>query len=532
MMRWVSLFCWLNIVLSVNAQVTYQDVKKADPHNWLTYSGSYSSQRYSLLKQIDTGNVQGLVAAWIFHVPKEERLECVPIVVDGVMYVTQQTGVVYALDGRTGRLIWSYHYLSTPSTEDRGPNRGVAVYGNRVYFTTQDAFLVALDARTGNFLWRCKIAEANEGYWAPAAPLALNGKIITGAAPGDYGMVGLIVAFDATTGKQLWRWRTVPKPGQPGNDTWAGDSWKRGGGDTWLTGSYDPELNLIYWGIGNPAPDFNGDVRQGANLYTECIVALDGDTGKLKWYFQFTPHDTADWDAVEIPVLVNHMFDGRTRKLLVQADRNGFYYVLDRTNGKFLRGTPFVRELNWASGLTKDGRPIRVPGVEASVQGTKVCPSVDGATNWMSPAYSPETGYFYLEAVEGCQLQLKAAQTFRPGGFPYDATGTEDVPGAPLQTYVRALDLTTGKLHWEYKLIGAREYGAGVISTAGRLLFAGSPQGSFIAFDAKTGKVLWHFNTGQQISASPITYSFNGKQYVAVAAGSDVMAFRLFDTSQ
>ncbi|MGH9325217.1 MAG: PQQ-dependent dehydrogenase, methanol/ethanol family [Terriglobia bacterium] len=528
MMKCVLLFCCFSVALSVSAQVTYQDIKNPDPHNWLTYSGSYSSNRYSLLKQIDTGNVRSLIPAWIFHVKKEDLLECVPVVVNGVMYVTK-AGTVYALDGGTGRLIWTYHH---PFIHPGTPNRGVAVYANRVYFTTPDAFLVALDRRTGNFLWRSKIAEAKEGYWSPAAPLALNGKIITGVAPGDDGMNGLIAAFDAATGKMLWCWNTIPKPGEPGHATWAGNSWKQGGGATWLSGSYDPELNLIFWGIGNPSPDYNGDARQGDNLYTECMVALDADTGKLKWYFQFTPHDTADWDAVEIPVLVNHAFDGRMLKLLVQADRNGFYYLLDRTNGKFLRGSPFVHSLNWASGLTQKGQPIRIPGVESSVKGTKVCPSADGATNWMSPAYSPKTGYFYLEVLEGCQIQTKAAQAFRPGGFSYDGTGPADVPGAPLQTYVRALDLITGKLEWEYKLIGARDYGAGVLATAGGLLFAGSPQGSFIAFNAKTGKVLWHFNAGQQISASPMTYGFKGEQYVAIAAGSDVIAFRLFDTRQ
>jgi alcohol dehydrogenase (cytochrome c) len=525
MMKLARLFCWAGFLLPAMGQVTYQDLKTADPGNWLTYSGSYSSQRHSLLKQIDTSTIQALVPKWIFHVPGQERLESVPIVVNGVMYVTQSREV-YALDGRTGRLIWSYRY---PSKLGQGDNRGVAVYGNRVYFTTPDAFLIALDARTGNFLWQSKIAEAKDGYWAPAAPLALNGKIVTGVAPGDYGMNGLLAAFDAATGEQLWRWNAIPKPGEPGSETWAGDSWKTGGGNTWLTGSYDPELNLIYWGVGNPAPDFDGDVRKGDNLYTESMVALDADTGKLKWYFQFTPHDTADWDAVEIPVLVDAPFEGKTRKLLVQANRNGFYYVLDRTNGKFLNGTQFTPQLNWATGLTKEGKPIRVPGIEPSLQGTNVCPSVRGATNWMSPAYSPNTGYFYFEALDGCEVQLKAAQKFRPGGFPFDATGVTESPSGPLQTYIRAIGLTTGKLKWEYKLIGARMYGAGVLSTAGGLIFAGSPEGGFLALDAKTGKELWHFNTGKIIKASPVTYSFKGEQYVAVAAGSNVVAFGLFN---
>jgi alcohol dehydrogenase (cytochrome c) len=519
-----SLICSL-CILPASAQVTYQDLRKADPRNWLTYSGSYSSQRHSLLKQIHRGNVASLAPEWIFHVPQAERLEGVPVVVDGVMYVTQAREV-YALDGRTGRLIWSYRY---PSKAGQGLNRGVAVYGNRVYVTTPDAFLLALDARAGNLLWQSEIAKAKEGYWSPAAPLALNGKVIAGVAPGDYGMRGLLAAFDAATGERLWTWNAIPKPGEPGNETWAGDSWKSGGGDTWLTGSYDPELNLIYWGIGNPAPDYNGDMRKGDNLYTECMVALDAGTGKLKWYFQFTPHDVADWDAVEIPLLVDAPFEGRMRKLLVQANRNGFYYVLDRTDGRFLHGAPFARLLNWASGLTKEGRPILIPGVEPTLQGTRVCPSAAGATNWMSPAYNPDTGYFYFEAVEGCALHIKSAETFRPGGFPFNGTGIAEIPDEPWQTYVRALELTTGRLRWEYPLIGSRQYGAGVLSTAGGLLFAGSPQGAFIALDAKTGKALWHFNTGQAISASPMTYSFNGRQYVAIEAGSNVVAFALFN---
>jgi alcohol dehydrogenase (cytochrome c) len=296
-----------------------------------------------------------------------------------------------------------------------------------------------------------------------------------------------------------------------------------------LTGSFDPALNLIYWGIGNPAPDFDGDARKGDNLYTECMVALDADSGKLKWYFQFTPHDVHDWDAVEIPVLVDAPFQGEMRKLLVQANRNGYYYVLDRTNGKFLHGTPFVKLLNWAKGLTPEGRPIRVPGVEPTLQGNKVCPPTAGATNWMSPAYNPDTGYFYVVALEGCGISTKAADKFRPGGFPFMATGYVESPEEPWQMHVRALELTTGKLKWDYKQLGSRSYGAGLLSTAGGLIFAGDDQGFFTALDATAGKPLWHFNTGQRISASPITYSFKGKQYIAVAAGSNVVAFGLFD---
>jgi alcohol dehydrogenase (cytochrome c) len=521
------LCCLLLIAAGAPAQVTYQDLLKADPNNWLTYSGSYSSQRHSLLKQIHSGNVRALTPQWIYHIPGANRLESVPIVVDGVMYVSQPNEV-YALDGRTGRVIWEYR--RRPAL-NKGPNRGVAVYGHKVYFGTPDAFLVALDARTGSVVWESKLAEAKDGYWSPVAPLALNGKIVIGIAPGDHGMNGFLDAYDAESGRRLWRWNAIPRPGEPGSETWAGDSWKTGGGDTWLTGSFDPDSNLVYWGIGNPAPDFNGDVRKGDNLYTESMVALDADTGKLKWYFQFTPHDVHDWDSVEIPVLVDGALRGDRRKLLVQANRNGFYYVLDRSTGKFLHGTPFVKHLNWASGITEDGRPVRVPGIEPSLQGNKVCPPTAGATNWMSPAYNPDTRFLYVSALEGCGINTKSADKFRPGGFPYMATGYIESPEEPWQMYVRALDLTTGALQWDYKQIGSRTYGAGLLSTAGGLIFAGDDQGIFTALDARSGQALWHFNTGQKITASPMTYSFKGKQYVALTAGSNVIAFGLFDAA-
>ena len=505
------------------AQVTFSDLRTADPRNWLSYSGSYDAQRHSLLKDIHTANVGDLVAKWVYHVPGASRLESVPIVVDGVMYVSQPNEV-YALDGRTGRRIWDYQHQ--PALR-KGPNRGVAVYGNKVYVGTPDAHLVALDARTGSPVWKAKLAEAKDGYWSPVAPLAINGKIIMGIAPGDHGLNGFLDAYDPETGERLWRWNAIPKPGEPGNETWSGDSWKTGGGNTWLTGSYDPELNLIYWGIGNPAPDFDGDVRKGDNLYTESMVALDANTGKMKWYFQFTPHDVHDWDAVEIPILLDAQFGGQRRKLLVQANRNGFYYVLDRVTGKYLHGTPFINHMNWATGLTPEGKPIRAPQVIPSVQGTRTCPATAGATNWHSPAYNPDTGLFYVAMMEGCGINYKSRDTFRPGGVPFMATGYVEDPEAPWQTYVRALDVTTGKMKWEYKQIGSKRYGAGLLSTAGGLLFSGDDQGMFTALDAVTGKALWHFNTGQQITASPITYSFRGTQYVAIAAGSNVLAFAL-----
>ncbi|MEX2299392.1 MAG: PQQ-dependent dehydrogenase, methanol/ethanol family [Bryobacterales bacterium] len=514
---------------AASGQVAYNDLLDPPDQNWLTYGRTYDSQRHSPLHQIDHGNVAGLAPAWIFAVPSGSRLETVPLVVDGVMYISEPNEV-HAIDARTGRSIWRWSRESAPPQNvviERGPNRGVAVLGDLVYVGTPDAHLVALDARTGAQVWQAKVAEVEDGYYSPAAPFAINGKILMGVAAGDYGLNGWLDAYDAKTGERIWRWESIPRPGEPGHESWAGDSWKTGGGGTWLSGSFDPQLNLLYWGIGNPAPDFDGDARLGDNLYTESVVALDADTGKLKWYFQFTPHDVHDWDSVEIPVLIDAPFDGKPRKLLLHADRNGFYYVLDRVTGEFLHGSPFIDKLNWATGLTAEGRPIRVPGVEPTIQGNLVCPSTSGATNWMSPAYNPATGWFYLAVKEGCGISYKAKQEFRPGGFGFMGTGYVESPADPWRMFVRALDPATGKMQWEYEQVGSRHYGAGLVSTAGGLIFAGDDQGFLTALDAATGKPLWHFNNGARISASPITYAVRGKQYVAVAAGSNVVAFAL-----
>ena len=509
----------------LSAQVTDKKLLEANAANWLHYNGSYDSRRHSPLKQVNVSNVDGLVPKWIFHVPGARNLQTVPIVVDGVMYVTQPNEV-YALDASTGRQIWEYHRVPA---RQKGPNRGVAVGGDKVYFTTPDAHLIALNAASGNVIWETKIAEASDGYWSPAAPMVVKGKVIAGIAPGDHGLNGFLDAYDAETGERLWRFQSIPKPGGAGAETWAGDSWKHAGGNTWLTGSYDAELNLLYWGIGNPAPDFNGDVRKGDNLYTECVVALDLNTGKMKWYFQFTPHDVMDWDAVEIPVLVDAPYQGKMRKLMAHADRNGFYYLLDRVTGEFLTGAPFVHQLNWASGLTAKGRPILVPGIEPSLKGTKVCPAASGAANWQSPAFSPDSGLFYVVAQEGCGFANKATETFRPGGFQYRATGDVNMKDESWKLYVRALELTTGKLRWESERIGNTSLGGGLLSTAGGLLFSGEANGQFVALDAKSGKSVWHFYTGQPISSQPITYTVNGKQRLALATASDVISFGLHE---
>lgn len=509
----------------LEAQVSDAQLREANSDNWLQYNGSYDSRRHSALSEVNTSTIGALVPKWVFHVPGASHLQTVPIVADGVMYVTQPNEV-YAVDARSGRQIWEYHRV--PALQ-KGPNRGVAVWGDKVYFTTPDAFLIALNAATGNVIFETKIAEAKDGYWSPAAPLVVKGKVLAGVAPSDHGLNGFLDAYDGATGERLWRYDPIPKPGQPGSETWSGDSWKTAGGATWLTGSYDPDLNLLYWGIGNPAPDFNGDVRLGDNLYTNSLVALDPDTGKLKWHFQFTPHDTMDWDAVEIPVLVDAPYQGQMRKLIAHADRNGFYYLLDRVTGKYLVGTPFIHSLNWATGLTPEGRPIRIPGIEPTLKGTVVCPSAIGAANWQSPAYNPDTGLFYVVAKEGCGLANKSTETFRPGGFQYRATGDVDLRDDTWKIYVRALDLTTGKLRWEQERIGSNGFGGGLLSTAGGLIFSGELNGEFVALEAKTGKILWHFNTGQQITAQPVTYTVQGKQYVTMAAGADIIAFALFD---
>lgn len=514
--------------LTAGAQVTDKQLEQPPGQNWLHYNGDYSSKRFSTLDQITTANVGSLVNRWTFHVPGPGGLESVPVVVNGVMYLTQPN-TIYAIDGKTGRLIWTYHHPLAKVKDREGPHRGAAVYKNRVYFTTTDDYLYALDAASGNVIWVVKIAETEEGYASPAAPLIAKGKVIVGVSPGDRGLNGFLDAYDADTGKRLWRYEPIPRPGQPGSDTWAGNSWEHGGADTWLTGSYDPELNLLYWGIGNPSPDFNGDMRKGDNLYTECMVALDLDTGKMKWYFQFTPHDTMDWDAVEIPILVDAQFNGKPRKLLVQADRNGFYYVLDRVTGEFLHGSQFDRSQNWANGLDAKGRPIRRPGSNPTLTGVKICPSSIGATNWMSPTYDPQTGWFYFVALEGCGFATMSTQPFQPGGYEYRNSGDVLQKDGTWKVSVRALELTTGKQMWETPRVGSTSLGGGLVSTKGGVIFSGEGPGQFVALDPKTGRVLWHYYTGQKINAQPMTYMADGKQYVAIEANSDVFGFALFE---
>ncbi len=498
-----------------------------EPGSWLTYSGTYRSQRFSPLAQITAANVTRLRPVWIHQLENTQAgAEVTPIVADGAMYITEPYSAVTALDLKTGRVLWRWSKPMPRDVRTLGfppVNRGVAILDSTVFVGTIDAHLVALDARSGAVRWDVEVADNKTGHAITAAPLAVKDKILVGISGGEAGIRGFLDAFDAKTGKRAWRFWTIPAPGEPGNDTWNGDTWKTGGGPTWVTGSFDPALNLIYWGIGNPGPDWNGDGRPGDNLYTCSVVALDADTGTLRWHFQFTPHDTHDWDANQVPVLVDAPVKGRMRKLLVTANRNAFYYVLDRTNGEFITGVPYAKQ-TWAKGLDAKGRPIVIPGTEPTDSGTLVYPSLQGATNWFSPSYDPQTNLFYVAVREIGAVYFKreakyvAGDYFMGGGE--DAHEDDRAWGA-----VRALDPTTGERKWEFRL--HTPPWAGLLSTGGGLVFGGSNEGSFFALDARTGKALWNFPTGGMIGAAPISFLIGAKQHIAVAAKSAIIVFGL-----
>ncbi len=491
-----------------------------NPSLWLTYSGDYTGQRHSPLTQITPSNVQRLMVQWAFQTGVAGRFEATPLVIDGIIYVTGPSNVAWAVDGRTGRRIWTYQH-EMPDLPGSNVNRGFGVLGNKLFMATIDSHLVALDTRTGNVVWDSVIAERKRGYYATIAPLVVKNKVIVGIGGADEGTRGFIDAYDAENGTRLWRFWTVPEPGQPGNETWAGNSWKSGGGSTWLTGTYDPELNLLYWGTGNPAPDLLGDVRKGDNLYTASVVALDPDTGKLRWHYQFTPHDTRDWDAVQIPVLGDINAGGTRRKVLMLANRNGFFYTLDRTDGKLIRARPFVRT-TWAHEVGADGRPVELPGSQPTEQGSLICPDVAGATNWNSPAFNPSTGLFYVTAREACATFYAWKQEFIEDRDFFGGNGIRVGRGYGA---VRAIDPATGAVQWESKQFTPSI--SGLLTTASGLVFGGDADGSVTAYDARAGKVLWNFQTGASISAAPATATIGGKQLVLVASGSTLFAFGL-----
>ncbi len=534
--RSVLFVVFLSTAASAPAQVTEQRLVYAnrEPGNWLTYSGTYNSQRHSRLTQIDRSNVAKLRIEWIYQLRTLAKVETSPLVIDEVMYVTGPTNEVMALDTRTGRPYWT----SSRSLPDQlrlccgKNNRGVAALGDKVFLGTLDAHLIALDAKTGALIWDVEVADEKLGFSKTGAPLAVKDMIITGIAGGEFGIRGFIDAYDAETGERIWRTHTIPGPGEPGNDTWEGDSWKRGGSPSWVTGSYDPELNLLYWGTGNPGPDWNGDVRKGDNLYSDCVLALNPDTGEIIWHFQFTPHDVHDWDACQVPILADAEFEGRPRKLLLWANRNAFFYVLDRETGEFLLARQYAKQ-TWAKEIDATGRPVRLPNTSPTPEGTVVYPSVNGASNWWSPSYSPRTGLMYVMSFDGADTYYLGEAIYRPGlqylgSFPEArefVTGALGNWPADHKSFLRAIEPQTGRIKWAYEL--KPKSMAGVMTTAANLVFSGSAEGYFFALDAETGKLLWRMNLGGRIIAAPITFLSEGKQHVSIAAGGSIFTFAL-----
>jgi len=507
--------------------VRYEDIRSADqaPNEWLTYSGTYDGHRFSSISQITPGNVAGLRLLWMRQYnTSEPSVETSPLVVGGYMFVTVPPNRVEALDAKTGAVIWTYdrHLPDRLSVCCGYPNRGLAVLGGTLFYGTLDAHLVALDIGTGEVRWDVEIADYKTGYTITGAPLALKNLVITGVAGGEFGIRGFVDARDAATGKEIWRFYTVPQPGQPGAETWEGDSWKTGGSPTWITGSFDPETNLIYWPTGNPSPNFEGKVRKGDNLYSNSVLALDADHGTLRWHFQFTPHDLFDWDATEIPVLIDTNVSGKRQRYLAQANRNGFYYLLDRENGQFRLARSFAQE-TWADRIDSSGRPVVNPGSVPSQRGTLIYPSAGGATNWESPSFSPSTGFFYVSAVDLGAIYYEGHDEYHPGE-PFAGGATQFFSNVRLQAAVRALNAATGELQWEFRT--PTSIISGLLSTQGGLVFGGQLE-TFFALDAATGHELWHVETGGFIRAAPITFLCEGKQMVTIAAGHDLLTFGL-----
>lgn len=513
---------------SAQGAIDFSRILHPKPGDWLTYNGNLSGNRYSQLRQITLANVNKLSLKWTFSIPLWSQfypdtpyfrenmryfgLETVPIVADGIMYVTGPNQA-FALDARTGHQIWHYSRPRTPglvSDASLGSNRGVAILGDNVFMVTDNAHLIGLNRVTGRLVWEVVMPHEPQRYGGTIAPLVVKDMVIAGVAGGDWGIRGFLDAYNAATGERVWRHWTVPAKGDPGFETWKGSSVTYGGGSTWLTGSYDQSTDTLFWATGNPWPNSDDRERGGDNLFTDCVLALDPKTGKLKWYYQFTPHDLRDWDATQPNVLVDTKFRGLDRKLLLHADRNGFFYVFDRTNGQRLVSEPFIRKLTWASGIGADGRPVRIPETDLS------CP--DHATNWNGTAFSPATGFYYVMAIENCVTKLSPGSWKNP-----------PAPPDPGRKYLRALNIETGKIVWEVPHAGPIDGKrvAGILATAGGLLFYGDPSGYFIAADERTGETVWHLPLNAAIKTSPMTFSVEGAQYVALAVGSNIMCFGL-----
>lgn len=495
--------------------------------DWLSYNGDYTGRRFSSLTQITPQNVAHLQAQWVFHSRSAGILEVTPVVVNGVMYVTASNDA-YALNAQTGEVLWHYSRpVSSGLVDDASGHisRGVGLFGTRLYMETDNAHLLCLDARSGHLIWDVAYADWNKNYGATSAPLIVKDKVLVGTSGGDDGVRGFLAAYNAETGKLVWRLWTIPAPGEFGSSSWPGDAYLHGGGTTWMPGTYDPELNTIYWGTSNASPDYDGLVRPGDDLYTSSLLAIDPDTGKLKWYFQFTPHDLYDFDALQTPVLVDREYQGKPRKLVIEANRNGFLYILDRTTGEFLSATPFVKKITWSKGVDEHGRPV-APISEPTADGTLICPGVVGATNWFSPAYNEGTQLFYVMALESCSVYFRKPAPFAEGSTYYSG-GTKRNPDGLSRKVLLAFDPETHTIAWQYPQVGEGHSWGGVMSTASGLVFFADDADFFEAADAKTGRSLWHFNTGETLHASPMSYAVNGKQYVAIASGSNLFSFAL-----
>jgi alcohol dehydrogenase (cytochrome c) len=496
--------------------------------DWPGYNGEPGGNRYTRLTQIDRNNVARLAPRWMFTIPGAGQSQTTPVVVGGIMYVANPNEC-FALDAGSGRKIWQYRRPRTTGATSGHANRGVAVAGDRVFMETDNAHVIALNRHTGELLWDTELADWKKNYSGSSAPLTAGNLVIAGVTGGEHGANGFVAAHDQETGKEVWRFWTVPQPGQPGSETWDGIDIEHGGAPTWFTGSYDPELDMVYWPVGNPSKEYNGDHRKGDNLYSASILALERKTGKLRWHYQFTPHDLWDWDATQTSVLIDADWQGRPRQLMLHASRNGFFYVFDRRDGTLLLAKPFVRNLTWASGIGPDGRPVKLPNQAPSPGGTKVCPSQDGATNWFSPSFNPATGLYYVQTFEKCSIYTKSDDSKWESGKSYlggsQRTATDPKP----ERILKAIDIRTGAIKWELPQAGPANSWGGTLSTASGLVIFGEEGGALMAADAVTGKPLWSFPTNQSWKASPMTYTFDGKQMIAVASGPNIIAFGLPD---